>query len=346
MTPSCFKILRITMVLLVFCFICLGQVFAEEDRVVGQPYKKTETTIVNVAIWMSDIDSVDSAAQSFVASVFLRLRWSDPQLAHKELSDKIFAVNKVWTPGIQIVNEIGRVRRTMPETVTVENDGTVIYRQRYVGPFSQPLNLRDFPFDEQLFRLHLVPTASERKVEFVADNEWIELGFEQASGISEGISLPDWEILRYAAGPQPYKLIHNIETVGYAFDFVAKRDSKYYIYKVIMPLLLIVFMSWSVFWINPNEAGIQISVSTVSMLTLIAYRFMVDSLVPKVSYLTQLDEFILGSTILVFFCLLQVILTSSLMRQGKESLSLKVDYSCRFLFPVLFIGVLLYSFGI
>ena len=112
-----------------------------------------------------------------------------------------------------------------------------------------------------------------------------------------------------------------------------------------MPLVLIVIMSWAVFWINPKEAGTQISISTASMLTLIAYRFTVDLLVPKVSYMTRLDLFILGSTFLVFFSLLQVVLTSSLMRNGKDNLSLKIDHYCRFLFPILFAVVVFVSFN-
>jgi hypothetical protein len=36
------------------------------------------------------------------------------------------------------------------------------------------------------------------------------------------------------------------------------------------------------------------------MLTLIAYRFSIGELVPKVAYLTRLDYFILGSTLMVF----------------------------------------------
>lgn len=131
---------------------------------------------------------------------------------------------------------------------------------------------------------------------------------------------------------------------GYAFEFIAKRDSKYYVYKVIMPLVLIVFMSWAVFWINPKEAGTQIGVSTASMLTLIAYRFSVDLLAPKVSYMTRLDMFIFGSTFLVFLSLLQVIITSTLMRRGNEELSLRTDYLCRIMFPVLFVVLVVISF--
>jgi hypothetical protein len=303
-------------------------------------------TVVKVGIWVIDIDSIDSAAQSFVSNFFVKLSWQDKRLAHEDQSVRIFDLHDVWSPGLQIVNEIGRVRKTLPEIVQVKNDGTVIYRQRYVGSFSQPLQLQNFPFDEQLFRIHLVRTSKVDKLfEFTQDDELIAAGMVQAAGISKNISLPDWAVKSYTAGPLTYEITSSMKVSGYAFDFIAKRDSKYYIYKVIMPLVLIVMMSWAVFWINPKEAGTQIGISTASMLTLIAYRFTVDLLVPKVSYMTKLDEFILGSTFLVFLSLIQVIMTSSLMRHGRDGLSLKIDTLCRFLFPVLFAFVVIISFS-
>ena len=41
-----------------------------------------------------------------------------------------------------------------------------------------------------------------------------------------------------------------------------------YISKIILPLLLIVGMSWLVFWIDPELAGPQISIAVTPMLTL------------------------------------------------------------------------------
>jgi hypothetical protein len=41
--------------------------------------------------------------------------------------------------------------------------------------------------------------------------------------------------------------------------------------------------------------------AATSMLTLIAYRFAVDSQLPALPYMTRLDAFILTSTLLVFF---------------------------------------------
>ena len=82
-------------------------------------------------------------------------------------------------------------------------------------------------------------------------------------------------------------------------------------------MLLIVAMSWVVFWIDPKEGGNQISVSITTMLTLIAYRFAVGMDLPQISDLTKLDAFILGGTFLVFAALIEVIITSCYAKNGK-----------------------------
>jgi hypothetical protein len=41
-------------------------------------------TKIFVAIWASDISKIDSAAQTFTASLFLEMRWHDTRLTHAE----------------------------------------------------------------------------------------------------------------------------------------------------------------------------------------------------------------------------------------------------------------------
>ncbi len=95
-------------------------------------------------------------------------------------------------------------------------------------------------------------------------------------------------------------------------------------------------MSWGAFYVDPTNASAQIGVATSSMLTLIAYRFMLGNLIPRLPYMTRLDYFTLGSTILVFLTLLEVIVTTNLALKGKEKIARKIDFWCRFMFPIIF----------
>ena len=160
------------------------------------------------------------------------------------------------------------------------------------------------------------------------------------SGMAQELSLPDWEIIGYKAEPRPYKPNPAINAVaGFAFSFEAKRKAGYFIIKVIVPLVLIVAMSWVVFWIDPVELGTQISVAITTMLTLIAYRFAIDTDLPKVSYLTRMDIFILLSTILVYASLIEVVVTSKFAKSDKIDQSRAIDLWMRWLFPSVFVIV-------
>ena len=92
-----------------------------------------------------------------------------------------YALDQIWTPRVSVANETNSVVRKLPESAEVEPDGTVIYRQRYVGLFTQPLRLQSFPFDRQDFRIQFVAIRYRpNEVMFVPDENWIHDGLPQA----------------------------------------------------------------------------------------------------------------------------------------------------------------------
>src|SRR6266478_1024041 len=222
-------------------------------------------------------------------------------------------------------------------TADVVADGTVIYRQRLVGSFTQALVLKSFPFDKQVFRVQLAAVKySPSEVSLVPDEKWIAAGINWATGISPSITLPDWTVEKWDVKPLVYTLAPGLENSGYAVEFTASRNVQHYILKVILPLVLIVMMSWAVFWIDPVTSNSQISIAVTSMLTLIAYRFAVDSQLPRLPYMTRLDAFFLTSTLLGFFSLIEVLLTTILDSNQQTERAKKIDRYCPVIVPVIF----------
>jgi Neurotransmitter-gated ion-channel ligand binding domain/Neurotransmitter-gated ion-channel transmembrane region len=311
---------------------------AEMPAVIERPRADDGPTRVSIGIWMVDITSIDSAQQSFTAEMALVLRWKDPRLAHTGNGVVRYPLEQVWHPRIAVVNETNSVSRKFPDLVEVEPDGRVTYRQRYAGAFSQPLRLRSFPFDRQTFRLQFVAVRYRaNEVQFVPDQDWIDNGLKQAGGIATSITLPDWTIESWNTKSLSYALAPGFEYSGYAFEFTASRNAQHYVWKVILPLVLIVIMSWAVFWIDPVTSNSQISIAVTSMLTLIAYRFAIDNQLPRLPYTTNLDAFILMSTVLVFFSFIEVLVTTILENQKRNRLAITIDRSCRVIFPVIFL---------
>src|SRR5712671_1716106 len=310
---------------------------ADLPTVIDRPRAQDGPTQVSVGIWIADITSIDSAQQSFTAEIAVVLRWKDSRLAHTGKGIVRYPLEQIWHPRVGIVNETNSVSRKMPDSVEVDPDGMVTYRQRYVGAFTQPLRLQSFPFDRQTFRVQLVAVRYQsNEVMFVPDQVWIRDGLKEAGGISPSVTLPDWTIEKWELKPLVYALAPHHQYSSYAFDFTASRNVQHYILKVILPLILIVIMSWAVFWIDPINANSQVSIAMTSMLTLIAYRFAIDSQLPLLPYMTRLDAFILISTLLVFFSLIEVVVTIILDNGQKKKRAVRIDRYCRVIFPVIF----------
>ena len=107
-----------------------------------------------------------------------------------------------------------------------------------------------------------------------------------------------------------YNYSHNIQKGYYSYSatFMHKyeRNYTYYFFKIILPILIILIVSWSVFWIKPEELEARLTVSIVCLLSLIAYTFIIDQDIPKLAYLTFLDYVILIS---YFFSVIPTIQT-------------------------------------
>lgn len=328
---------RILVVVLVAISIQLVR-SAETPALIERPASGSGPTQVSVGIWIVDVSKIDSAEQSFTAEVAVVLRWKDPRLAHTGRGIVRYPLEQVWHPRVGIVNETNSVNRTMPDSVEVETEGTVTFRQRYVGAFTQPLRLQSFPFDRQTFRVQLVAVRYQSdEVMFVPDQAWIRDGLKEGGGISPTITLPDWTIEKWELKPLVYALTPHHPYSSYAFEFTASRNVQHYLLKVILPLVLIVISSWAVFWIDPINASSQVSIAMTSMLTLIAYRFSIDNQLPLLPYMTRLDVFILVGTSLVFFSLIEVVLTIMLDNGEKKKRAKRIDCYCRVVFPAVFV---------
>ena len=287
-------------------------------------------TKVYVAMGLMDIDEIDSAEQNFTVNLYIGARWSDPRLTHAGPGEVVIPLTGAWHPELLFVNQ-QKLFPSLPEVLRVSPDGSVAYSQRIWGPFSQSLDLHNFPFDTQTFEMRVATArATTAEIAFEADND-------APSGLAPSFSLPDWEVTQWSLDISPYQPMGSSRgNASFALVIDARRYASHHMIKIILPLILIVAMSWIAFWIDPSQSGTQIGVATTSMLTLIAYRFMVGGQVPPVPYLTRMDFFILGSTVIVFAGLVQVVITSAMASYGRQRQARTLDRICRALFPVAF----------
>ncbi|HQY19700.1 MAG TPA: hypothetical protein PLX80_02515 [Ignavibacteria bacterium] len=331
---------RISKKLFLFFFIvlCCNEIKAsytlKSQDLITSPYPDGKN-IVYISLILNNISEVNASSQLIKADIVMTARWFDPRLKHNKKGGRLEDPQKIWGPFLTFSNRLN-ISKSFPEQVTIHEDGTVFYTQRIFGDFTQNLNFREFPFDTQNFVLRLI------EISFNSNEISLEPDPEIRSGVGKNISLSDWKIVNWELSKSEYSIIEDSQKLpSLVFNITAQRESGFYLLIFAIPLILIIMMSWIVFWLPPNLSASQISVATTSMLTLIAYRFIVTSYLPRISYLTRMDIFILGSSILIFMTLVLAASSSNLTQKGKGDLAKKYDKRFRWIFPLLYIIVII-----
>jgi hypothetical protein len=286
-----------------------------------------------VTIHLLDLLRIDDANQTAFVDFALWVNWHDESLASPGAPPRFFRTNQIWVPNLQVMNSLTLTNRRV-EVVEVDENGNAYYRRRLAGTISVPRDLSDFPIDDHQLRLSVVAAEMTRDVELVID--------ERLTGQSESFSIQEWdvgtgkaEISEFVAAGERFPALF--------YEWEVRRKIGYYIWKVIVPLAMVVMMSWVVFWLNPKQAGPQIGIAATSILTLIAYRFTLGFLVPRLSYLTRLDFFITGASLLVFVALVEALATVTIA-EDRPALARRIDVTSRWLFPTAFTAVTVVSF--
>jgi len=291
---------------------------------------------VQVSIFVADVLRILDADQSVEADVFLRIQWLDERLAVEGAGTRTLSLDSLWHPYLQPLSP-RNLSELLPRVVVVDPQGHVTYTRRLVGRFGMPTNLRDFPFDRHDLSLRFAAVNQlQAKMELVAG---------PIAGKSETLSVPDWTLSSGRLDLTPLTISAALPTVpAAAFVMEAERNTAHYLTKIILPLIVIVMISWTVFWAPPPQIAVQFGFAATSILTVIAYRFALASQLPPVPYSTRLDDFLNGAFLLVALALVEVIVTAQLIYKERVGRALKVDVVCRVAFPVLLLLIAGYSF--
>lgn len=299
--------------------------------------KQNRPVQVKVSIYVLDIESVDDQKQQFTSDFIVEYIWQDQRLgkiARQSKGTCNFKLNEVWNPEIQIFN-VRKLTTRLNKLIKVDTKGVASYMQRYYGTLASPLDLKGFPFDRQILPYIFISMYDNKQV-IIEDDPTL-------TGQDPTFSIAGWnnsqlENLLTVYQPQSVKEASTQpEYTQLEYFFKIERDVQYYRWKVVLPLSLIVIMSWAVFWIEPGQLGPRLSVSTTSLLTVIAFLFSLRGILPPVSYLTRMDYFIYGSIFLIFLTHIIALMTSSFSAKEKYTEAKTIIRFSRFIVPGSFI---------
>ena len=222
-----------------------------------------------------------------------------------------------------------------------------------VARIKSDFDLKKFPFDEQELKIEFYPPYS---IDYNDDRNYpkpfVTL-FQTRSNVYLDIEkyknnnyLKEWTVVntkvenyikreKTTSNFEKDKIVELVED-RINVSLIVKRNINYFIFKIIIPVFLILTISWSVMWIPPNQVESRLTTSIVALLALIAYNFVFNEDIPKLSYLTSLDRYILLSYL---FCAIPTFLTIYFSRITRKDykIALEINKKSRL------IGIIIYS---
>jgi len=321
-------------------------VATDQPFLLGPP-KGDGPVVVRASFQLRDINNIDDEAETFEFSGVLELTWRDERQAFDPaeagIDEKVYQgayqfneISPGWFPQVVLVNESGLFEKH-GVILRVQSDGTSTLMETVNAAAEADLDLRRYPFDRhRLDAVFEVLGADNTEVVLRAEGE-------PTDSFEHGLHTPQWRLRRVSSSTTDRPASYAGRR-GLASAFVAsvdvERESFFVVRLVVIPLILIVMLSWSVFWMERSSLGDRISISFIGILTAVAYQIVVSEIQPHISYMTLMHGFLNLSLLIMCATVVINLVVGALDRQGKSAAGDRVDRGCRWIFPLTYFGLI------
>lgn len=303
-----------------------------------EPPNPEGPVLVTLGLFIIEVTAIDVAENTYHIEGYMDLVWCDPRLAYSAVEngrqEEIFLeeaahdkLEEIWWPDLVFVNVAGAPEVENAELIILP-DGTINFRERFNAELEAHYDLRQFPFDRQILEIEIES--------FAWHNEYLVLHKEEDKiGFSDEFQIPEWRIQRVEATITEKQEVRDRQPFSeFLMNIEVARLSSYYQWKILLPMAILVAISWSVFWMVGDGLADRMSVSLTGLLTIVAYQFIVADGLPKVSYFTLMDGILTLSFVMMALTIMQNIYVNTLYLHEKEDTAASWDKLCRWLFPL------------
>jgi hypothetical protein len=343
--PAFTRYLTVLSLLMALAF-CASETAALAAPVGTEP-TQARPMVVHVGVVIRNIIAIDEVKENWQVTGLLVAKWSDRKLRYRprgrgQLFRELPA--NMWKPDFEFTNEETPTTFRFVD-LYAEPDGTVTYAQTFTATLSTNSDLRRFPFDTQV--LPLIVQASGDDLDrtilkpdrrgsalwnraYVGLAHWQALSLTQRAGTVAG-----------TAG----------RTSDVEFGLKVRRNSKSYVLKFIVPLLLLVIISWVTFWLSHEEFKTkdQLQSAVATLLIVVAFNITATTLLPRTEYITYIDALLFTCFIFVVISIATIVGTHLLQINRSAESALFVRRLAGIVLPVAFViaqAVLFFGFHI
>lgn len=343
-------ILRAVALVVTATVAAADRVAAADPYEAGMPNPPASPTRVTCGIMIADVTNIDDVDESFSAEVVIIAHWQDPRLAFDAAAEgtevKLFQgefqfaeVFHGWWPQFVFINQVGR-GETKGITIKVHPDGHVRYLEMRSVQFETPMDLHNYPFDTQRLRVSMISLGNlVDEVIFEVDERYVDSTDELVQR-EKTVNVAGWDLqhLDMRVDEQHIaaadgKTVHSrlLTTIQLS------RRSWQLVWEMLFPLIVLVSVIWSIFWIDIDSLADRLNVSFIGVLTIVAYQFVVIENMPRMSYLSFTDTLLLISFLTMAATIPQSLTIHTLVRKGKQGLARRIDRTSRWAFPLAYL---------
>ena len=309
--------------------------------------------IVTASFALHDINNIDDEAETFEFTGVLKLSWHDPRQAFDPAAEGVgekiyqghFQFNEIftgWFPQVVLVNESGLYEK-QGALLRVRPDGSMTLFETINAVAKVDLDLRRYPLDSQ--RLEAVFEV----LGFDSNEVVLRVGSGSDDGVlnlDQLIRMPQWYLteINSSIGSRNTSLIGNgaaTSTSTFIVSMDMQRRSFFIFRLVLFPMMIIVMLSWVVFWMDKSSLGDRLSISFIGILTVVSYQILLGETLPRIAYFTLTNGFMNASFLIMCISVVVNLRVGNLDRRGLVEQGDRLDRLCRWIFPISYFGTLL-----
>jgi len=295
---------------------------------------------VAVSLNVHQITRIDQKAENFGVVATLAMQYNVPELVAKpgeavpplrmyKAEDFIrLAADRglIW-PAQSFYNAQGRIDY-QTRIVAVDPLGNVEYFAHFTATFQAPdFDFRHFPLDKQIFHLKLDMLPPMDKFVFKPT--------AGASGIGDTLGEEEWILENAQFGVKKHD-VFGYTASRFVLSFEGERHLSYYVVRILIPVAIIILVSWFSFFLNDYTKRIDLAGG--NLLLFIAFNFTIANDLPRLGYLTLMDTFMLATFVLTGLVVLVTVWLSRLQNHAKGELADKMDEFGIWGYPVAYAG--------
>ncbi|HEX2593824.1 MAG TPA: hypothetical protein VHL34_20160 [Rhizomicrobium sp.] len=271
---------------------------------------------VEVGFYPTIVNGLDISGSTYDVTAYVWFKWKGPVDPTKHLEF------------VNLVQRYDFTSDALFEKPQAMPDGRSYQILQIHGRFFQPFELENFPFDRQNLAIQI-------QDEYRAHENLIYVPDTKESGFGASLEIPGWQILGWRSQPiaQDYASRfgapdshRSTRFPGLRFDLVIARHINYFLWKLFLPLLIVLSANWLALLIDPELVDVRTALPATSLLTMVFLQQSYSSELPEIGSLVLMDEIYAVAYLLVLATLFHVIGMASWQKSQQAISDLRVSH--------------------